>query len=237
MNILSIVLFFSALICARLFQILLVNPKQILMTPIRTFLPATPLLAMLTCFFACSPPKEDKPVSTTTAGIVAAAPDSAFDCPINGQLPVLWIEASEFLKLRGQPAFRFYVDNNKDLTLGAWSSPYNDQLPVFTLKTSILSTVSVSSGNYLGNLILKARDRADIERRINSEGWTIVKFVPILGTGANETGQVSYYIVLTNGSMPPHPSGPGDSLFLMRDTSSVIQPGGYELNPSPPRNE
>jgi hypothetical protein len=208
-----------------------------IMTPIRNFLPATPLLAILTCLFSCSPPREDKPVNTTTAGIVAVAPDSASICPINGLLPVLWIEASEFLKLRGNPAFRFFVDNNKDLTLSAWSSPYNNQLPVFTLKTSILSTVSVGSGSYLGNLILKGNDRADIERRIRSEGWTTVKFVPIVATGANETGQVTYRIELTKDPMPPRPADPKSTMYMMNDTSGVVQPGGYELNPSPPRNE
>jgi hypothetical protein len=207
------------------------------MTPIKTFLAATQLLAMLTCFFACSPPPKDQEASTTTAGIVAAEADSAFDCPINGQLPVLWIEASEFLRLNGQPAFRFYIDSNKDLTLSAWSSPYNGQASVFTMKTSISSTVGVTSGNYLGNLILKAPDRAEIQRRIRAEGWTIVKFVPSLATGTNETGQITYRIVLTNSSMPPRPSGPRDSLYSIRDTSNIDQPGGFELNPSPPRNE
>jgi hypothetical protein len=208
-----------------------------LMTPIRTALPATALLAMLTCVFACNPPQEDKQASATTAStdtIPLVAIDSFV---INGVLPVLWIEATEFQKLRGQPAFRFYVDSNNDLTLSAWNAPYNDQPPVFTLKTSTLTNVKAGRGNYLGNLVLKSQDRADIENDIRTGNWTKVKFVPRLDTRPGATGQVTYFIEPTNESLPPRVVNPKDPLYFRRDTAATVPLAGYLLNPSPPRNE
>jgi hypothetical protein len=207
------------------------------MTPIRTFLPATALLAMLTCFFACSPPQEDKQAGAAI-GTADSIPLATIDSnSIKGVLPVLWIEDTIFLKLNGKTAFRFYIDSNKDLTLTAWKTPYDNKPPVFTLKTSTLTSVKAGGGNYLGNLVLKADVLSEIKGRIRAEGWTTVKFVPILATGANETGQITYRIELTNDPMPPRPLDSKGPLYLLRDTSSVVQPGGYELNPSPPRNE
>lgn len=238
MNILSIKLFFSALVCPRLFQMLrFVNPTSMLMSPIRTSLPATALLAIFICFFSCNPPQEDKNANETTGAADTVAPETANSCLINGELPVLWIEATEFQKLRGQPAFRFYIDSNRDLTLSAWNKPYDDKPPVFTMRTSVLSGVQASIGNFLGNLILPSQMRADIEKEIRDSGWKIVRFIPFLDTSAVGKNQVIYHIELTKDAMPPRPLNSRDQQYFRRDTAAAVLQSDYQLNPSPPRNE
>lgn len=198
-------------------------------------------LVLTSCLDACNERARKDVVNIEKNPGIAGALAPA-DCVMSAALPILWVETSTLLAPNGPLVFRFYVDDWCDLTLKAWSPPFNNSGPVVSLKTSILSNIDVSKDNYLGNLYLSQPMINDIKREVTAHGYQYIKFYPVIDQRSGSSGQVTYRYSLTN-SLPRLKSLiPKDSVALLMDsvmyslTDTSMAVSDY-LNPSPPRSE
>lgn len=170
------------------------------------------------------------------------------NCTMSAHLPVLWLETKDLLALfdpdttKQRLIFRFYVDDRCDITLRGWRPPINGSLPVVDLKTSVLSGVEITTGNYLGNLILTKKMFKNIKEEVDQNGYQYIKFHPVIDSRSTSVGQVTYRYVLTDIQPRLRSSIPADSVGYLKDmtffslTDTTLLAGDF-LNPSPPRKD
>lgn len=155
------------------------------------------------------------------------------DLLLSDTLDVLWIEASEFLKLKDKTkkkiTFRFFITKQDSLTLRGWvnkkgSSKYDSlSRPEMNLYNGKKSLIRIGDGTYLGNTVLYNKGIRNIIKVIKEENARYVVFVPTVKT--DYPGQIFYDISVSN--IEPHRNN---------KEKLVLVPTYVSTNPSPPRN-
>ena len=172
--------------------------------------------------------------------IAATLPVIATRAGVNSCLPNLWVETSEFEKVNGILAFRFYIDDANDLTVHGWEQPYNNNRPAIYMKTSTDSEVELTNTVYLGNLYISAVLTARIKQMIRDGDYVAVVFEPVIDTASQ--GQLTYKVILSRTLPALRVNTQTDSLRSLSISSAVQQQSGQTtdagilLNPSPPRD-
>jgi len=184
---------------------------------------------------SCKDDKDENTTGTNTSAITstdATAPKNAAtttatdgqkSAALTGTLDTLWIEASEFKKLKQRKlVFSFAFRDTDTLTLYGWTckgaicvGSYNTD-PDIKLKKGQPSTVSYGPNVIFGNIVLQGDDVKEIQRKLVAP-YTYVIFIPKnLGEG------IAYDIYIASGKSA-----------LIQDFA--LEDTGIDANPSPPK--
>jgi hypothetical protein len=145
---------------------------------------------------------------------------------IGDPLYVLYTDKATFQGFQnGTIVFSFVAENTGKITLHGWKfrGLGNDyQPPALKLQTGLSSKVTLSAGIYIGNIFIKADDKAAIDLKLQQPDANFVALVPDpLGTDT----KITY------------------SIYVVKDDPSVVYPKklgtlgdtGLDANPSPPK--
>lgn len=164
---------------------------------------------------------------------------------VNEALRILYIDAAAIDTLNGRLTFRFYVDNENDMVIRGWKDNYDKNPPIVFPQPSALSNAKITSGSYLGNILLNANVLQQIKRKVGTDPgkFAFLKLIPVIDSRPGSEGEIIYKMIYTNKPPVFRTAMLGnDSMLNIYDTIMAPPPpgdedSGFMLNPSPPRKD